>query len=153
MTACARSGPRRGDGVVVAAVDQLHRRAVTFYRVDAAGRAVRGEQDHAPAAESLRESGDRASVIPVARGAQCGWAKAARDPGEVGEPDERVGWETGGGLHAFVERPRAPEKLERWKSEPVLLILHGDPGDLAGTRQLRHRDHRGRRISGHRAVK
>src|SRR5437588_2615494 len=52
-----------------------------------------------------------------------------------------------------MERPRAPEKLERWKSEPLLLILHGDPGNLAGTRQLRHRDHRGRRISGHRAVK
>ena len=90
MTARVRGGPRRSHGVVVAAVDELNDRAVTFYRVDAAGRAICGEHDHATATESLRECGDRAPVIPVARGAQCGWAKAARDPGEVGERDERV---------------------------------------------------------------
>src|SRR5437773_1450297 len=69
VTARVRGGPRRSHGVVVAAVHELHDRAVTFYRVDAAGRAICGEHDDAPTTESLRECGDRAPVIPVARGA------------------------------------------------------------------------------------
>src|SRR5206468_11208138 len=60
MIFCARRRSCCRDRFVVAPVDQLHARAVTGDRVDAAHRAVGGKEHDAPAAEGFGECGDGA---------------------------------------------------------------------------------------------